>query len=771
MRKNITSNKTGNKKIKPPAYQAQSKKEIHSLLIDRLRISLLVIMGAITLFLLLSLFSYNINDPAWKAVQIETLIYNYAGISGAYTANIILAICGIFGFLMPFFLIYGIWQLLLKHKKRTENIILLMVIRFSGAILLLLSGSGLAQIALPLFSAYMPEGAGGILGQEIAKYTILYFNKTGSVLVLVVAFSLGLTLFSGGFWIRSTASLLYFILITSKECLTSLPEKKSQKLLKNIKLKTQKKIFKQQTTENSELLKPQKLKQQTDEPATSYMQQKKCMKNKNKTDRITGLPSLDLLDSPDPKKEQVSKEFMQKMALLIEEKLADFGMYVKVVGSYSGPVITLFEIELAPGTKVNKLSGLARDLARSLSAPRVRVVEVIPGKPYVGIELPNQKRKIVRLKEVLSHKNFTESTSPLTIGLGVNIEGIPETSNLAKMPHLLVAGTTGSGKSIGVNAMIISMLYKSAPDDLRLIMIDPKMLELSVYEGIPHLLTPVVTDMNEAANALRWCVKEMDRRYELMAAVGIRNIASFNEKVVEAKIAGEPIKNPLWLKQQPETKEHVQILKKLPYIVIIADEFADMIMVVGKKVEELIARLAQKARASGIHLILATQRPSVDVITGLIKANIPTRIAFQVSSKIDSRTILDQQGAEQLLGDGDMLYLIPGAGVPSRLHGAFVDDNEVHRVVSVWKKISGPEYINSITTSKDEEKSNQVSKDPLYNEAVQIVLKTQRASISNIQRRLCIGYNRSARLIDEMEALGIVSKIENNSMRTVLIKR
>lgn len=832
------------KTTKQSSNQATPKKELHPLLVDRLRITWLVLMGAITLFLLLSLFSYSSNDPGWTIAQSQNNIYNYAGIVGAYTANIILAICGVFGFLIPFLLVYGIWQLFLERKNFAESSILLMLMRFAGAILLVFSGSGLAQIALSVFSIYMPEGAGGILGQEVAKYAVLYLSTAGSILVLVVAFALGLTLFSGGFWIRSLAALIRFIAMLIKDFFTTSTEEKEKTALARAERKAQKEAIKQQKEEEKNRLKEQKslaisteketkpqdnfiaddavvdtlhyndpginhpiddheisfapfddeftptslTKDLDDEvftdlddlpPPTQTMKsliskEITPKKLKNKTDKITGLPSLELLDDPEVKKEQISKEFLQKMALLVEEKLADFGVQVNVVGSYPGPVITRFEVELAPGVKVSKLSGLAQDLARSLSAARVRVVEVIPGKPYVGLELPNQKREMVRLKEVLSHKKFTDSNSPLTMGLGVDIAGVPETANLAKMPHLLVAGTTGSGKSVGVNAMIISMLYKSAPDDLRLIMIDPKMLELSIYEGIPHLLTPVVTDMNEAANALRWCVKEMDRRYELMAAAGVRNIAGLNEKILEADKLGEPMKDPLWLKLRPGHDEDAPPLEKLPYIVVIADEFADMIMVVGKKVEELIARLAQKARAAGIHLILATQRPSVDVVTGLIKANIPTRIAFQVSSKIDSRTILDQQGAEQLLGHGDMLYLPPGSGVPARVHGAFVDDDEVHRVVAAWKEMGEPEYIDSITASDDEESDGETttdSTDPLYDEAVKIVLETQRASISNIQRRLRIGYNRSARLIEEMEAVGLVSEMQSNGMREVLVKK
>lgn len=491
------------------------------------------------------------------------------------------------------------------------------------------------------------------------------------------------------------------------------------------------------------------------------------------------IPSLDLLVKPKPQEGTVSKEQLEQTAALVEQRLADFGVKAEVVGACPGPIVTRFELQLAPGTKASKLTGISSDLARSMAAHSVRIVEVIPGKPYVGLEVPNSSREMVYLKEVLDNDKFLKADSPLTMGLGKDISGQPSIVNLAKMPHLLVAGTTGSGKSVGVNAMILSMLFKATPEDLRMIMIDPKMLELSIYEGIPHLLTPVVTDMKEAASALRWCVREMDRRYKLMAAMGVRNIAGMNDKVRGAREAGQPLKDPLWVKENPSSDpSDAPDLATLPYIVVIVDEFADMMMVVGKKVEELIARLAQKARASGIHLILATQRPSVDVITGLIKANIPSRMSFQVSSKIDSRTILDQMGAEQLLGYGDMLYLPAGTSVPVRVHGAFVADEEVHAVASAWKEKGEPAYIESILkTDADEEGGDGKGaegggdKDALFDEAVAIVLETQRASISSVQRKLRIGYNRAARLLEDMEAAGIVSEVQPNGMREILADR
>ncbi len=494
------------------------------------------------------------------------------------------------------------------------------------------------------------------------------------------------------------------------------------------------------------------------------------------------LPSLNLLDLAEPKsKLGYSKEMLEHLSRLLEEKLADFGVKAEVVEVNPGPVITRFEIQPAPGVKVSKISNLAKDLARSLAVLSVRVVEVIPGKSVVGIEIPNEHREIVRFRSVLQSKEYDDSDSPVTLALGNDIAGDPVVVNLAKMPHLLVAGTTGSGKSVGVNSMILSMLFKAQPDEVRFIMVDPKMLELSIYDGIPHLLTPVVTDMKEAANALRWCVAEMERRYKLMAQMGVRNVAGFNRKVKEAMEKGEPLLDPLW---QPDLhlldeEQHRPELVTLPFIVVIIDEFADMMMIVGKKVEELIARIAQKARAAGIHLILATQRPSVDVITGLIKANVPTRISFQVSSKIDSRTVLDQGGAEQLLGHGDMLYMPPGTSVPIRVHGAFVDDHEVHKVVDDWKQRGAPNYLEDVLTGgdssdpavaafNDDGSAGGNEQDALFDEAIAFVTETRRVSISSVQRKLKVGYNRAANLVEAMEQAGVVSSAGHNGSREVL---
>jgi S-DNA-T family DNA segregation ATPase FtsK/SpoIIIE len=491
-----------------------------------------------------------------------------------------------------------------------------------------------------------------------------------------------------------------------------------------------------------------------------------------------------LLDEAPPSVATYSPESLSDLSRLVEAKLRDFGVEVEVVAVYPGPVVTRFEVQPAPGVKVSQVSNLSKDLARSLSAHSVRVVEVIPGKPYMGIEIPNDKRELVTVGDVLRSKAYDELNSPLAMALGKDIAGQPVVADLGRMPHLLVAGTTGSGKSVGINAMVLSLLYKSTAEHVRMIMIDPKMLELSVYEGIPHLLAPVVTDMKQAANALRWCVAEMERRYQLMAAMGVRNIAGFNRKVKDANDAGKPIKDPVMTARASNDptldQRTIPDLEPLPYIVVVIDELADLMMIVGKKVEELIARLAQKARASGIHLILATQRPSVDVITGLIKANIPTRMAFQVSAKVDSRTILDQSGAESLLGNGDMLYLPPGNAVPTRIHGAYVSDEEVHRVVQALKTATPPNYIEEVLSGPSQPipgfpadgegaEGGDSEQDALYDQAVKIVLVERKPSISYVQRRLKIGYNRAARLIESMEAAGLVGPLQSNGAREVLV--
>ncbi len=807
--------------------------------IGRLKITIIVILTAIIIYLFIALFSFNINDPGWSSISSETTIKNYAGPVGAYISSFILAIFGIIGFILPFLLIDFVRILLLKRKQESLSY-LMFTIKTIGIITFILSCCGLSELYLNFFNYWVPQRSGGILGYETAKFIIKCLGSVGGSFTLLITLSIGLILYSGTTWIYIFKNIVMFLgralnyltkarpkddkdipdingfdafegqTTTTKNLEKNNPQEASINLRKDEKSKKDdifRDVLESTKVDNELSFKDPKKESSTDiyeetiseldidfddnedsnpfdSESTSPQMTKEDLRAITQTQSIVkplkkaNLPSLDLLTEPEPKQTVISQAQLNETSSLLEQTLNDFNINAKVVAAYPGPVITRYEIDLARGTKVSKLTNIAQDLARALSTTAVRVVEVIPGKPYVGLELPNPTRQMVRIKEVLASPEFMKSKAPTLMGIGVDISGKPTFAELAKMPHLLVAGTTGSGKSVGVNAMILSMLYKCSPDELKFIMIDPKMLELSIYDGIPHLLTPVVTDMTEAANSLRWCVKEMERRYALMSAAGVRNIALLNDKIEQAEKAGRPLKDTMFIKMNPERAHEAPLLTKMPYIVVVADEFADMIMVVGKKVEELIARLAQKARAAGIHIILATQRPSVDVVTGLIKANIPTRMSFQVSSRIDSRTILDQQGAEQLLGQGDMLYLKPGFGAPMRIHGAFVDDNEVHRVVESWKEYGEPDYVQDILEASEDADngsggsgSSGDSEDPLYNEAVEIVIKTQKASISAVQRKLKIGYNRSARLMEEMEENGIVSEMNQNGMREVLIKR
>jgi S-DNA-T family DNA segregation ATPase FtsK/SpoIIIE len=798
--------------------------------VGRLKITLVVILAAMVIYLFIALFTFNINDAGWSSISSETVTKNSAGPVGAYIASFILAIFGVIGFLMPFLLIDFIRALLLSRKEQKLSY-LMFTIKTVGIIAVILSCCGLAELYLSFANYWVPQRSGGIIGYEVVKPLVKYSGLVGGSFSLVIMLFVGLTLYCGTVWLQlikssalSTSKIARYIakaisyitkakatedknspkfddfedfkattnLATSNQS-TSIPinnlendynsnddfqQQSEDDVFKEIlsKAKTDNELTFEDKKPIAEIAPKQvitKTSPAITKPAEKKQTAYKATNNLNKD----SLPSIDLLFEPEAKKVTVSQQELNDTSALLEQTLNDFNISAKVVGAYPGPVITRFEIDLSRGTKVSKLVGISQDLARALSTASVRVVEVIPGKPFVGLELPNAIRQMVRIKEVLGCPEFMNSKAPTMMGIGVDISGKPAFAELAKMPHLLVAGTTGSGKSVGVNSMIVSMLYKCMPDELKFIMIDPKMLELSIYDGIPHLLTPVVTDMTEAANSLRWCVKEMERRYALMSAAGVRNIALLNDKIEQAEKAGTPLKDTMFIKMNPERVHEAPTLTKMPYIVVVADEFADMIMVVGKKVEELIARLAQKARAAGIHIILATQRPSADVVTGLIKANIPTRMSFQVSGKIDSRIMLDQQGAEQLLGMGDMLYLKPGLGAPMRIHGAFVEDDEVHRIVDKWKEFGEPEYIESILeTSEDGGEGSSSggdgnSEDPLYNDAVEIVIKSQKASISAVQRKLKIGYNRSARLMEEMEENGIVSEMNQNGMRDVLINR
>jgi DNA segregation ATPase FtsK/SpoIIIE, S-DNA-T family len=805
-----------------------------SKLIIRISEAVLLILLALSFFILLSLFSYHKTDPAWS-VKSSHSIANLAGAYGAYTADLVLSFFGFFGYIFPLVLIGLVWALITGNKKENQTVSIksksykidwiMVLVKVAGCCLVLLSGSGLADVFFRTYSSYVPQGAGGIVGSVFRLNLFPKFSILGSILILISVLMIGITLVSGLSWVgvfkwsllatgscfKKSALGLRKLFSSNPKSMGSLkvsipkkpfaPSSVQAKATNNAKAKISSSWFKKcaklfKTKDSEQRLHPASfgdvnkpifnqsknkasqfdlsledlLKSNTKPASTRSIKESvksSVFSSKSKAKVFKSMPRYDLLDKVDIPAEQMTDSQLQELASLLEQKLADFRIDAKVVGVCPGPVVTRFECQLAPGVKVSKLAGLSKDIARSLSAFSVRIVEVIPGKPYVGIELPNNSRQIVRLRDVLESDVFKKSESPLTIALGKDISGQASVADLTKMPHLLVAGTTGSGKSVGINAMIISLLYKCTPEQLRMIMIDPKMLELSAYEGIPHLLTPVVTQMNEAANSLRWCVKEMDRRYYLMSLLGVRNLASMNEKIKQAKASGTPLKDPI----NPE-----QDLEACPFIVVIVDEFADMMMTVGKKVEDLIARIAQKARAAGIHLILATQRPSVDVITGLIKANIPTRIAFQVSSKIDSRTILDQQGAESLLGNGDMLFLPPGIGVPTRVHGAFVADNEVHQVVKDWKSRAEPEYIDEIVKTYDPEEkgangSGDAESDPMYDEAVSIVIETQRASISGIQRRLKVGYNRAARLIEQMEEAGLVGPMGQSGLREVLVNR
>ncbi|MDE1461582.1 DNA translocase FtsK [Spartinivicinus poritis] len=765
--------------------------------VARLKEGILIALVATCVYLLMALFTYSPTDPGWSHTGNGQPVQNAVGASGAWFADLLLSLFGYFAFLFPLLLAIKAWQVFRFRHRPVEFNGLLWTLRALGLIVTVATGASLASLHFAMPAAeQLPASSGGILGTVIIKHTLPAFNVIGSTLVLVTCFLVGVTVFTDLSWLRlmdvTGRVVLDFLALVVHGCKLAWKRrpKFEKKAVMEQPVKPKRKRKKRQEPEfdgdiednidevgegskrSPILISPPT---QAVTPASAPQPKSQKRRNVQYAGQVSGdMPAATLLDEPDAtNRKGFSEEDLETLSELLEVKLKDFNVVAEVVAVHPGPVITRFEIQPAPGVKVSKITNLAKDLARSLAVVSVRVVEVIPGKSVVGIEIPNEDREIVYFGEVINSKAYQASDSPLSLALGHDISGQAVVVNLAKMPHLLVAGTTGSGKSVGVNSMLLSMLFKASPEELRLIMVDPKMLELSIYEGIPHLLAPVVTDMKEASNALRWCVAEMERRYKLMAKLGVRNIAGFNRKVKDAIKSGEPIPDPL---HQPVSEDdHAPGLEALPFIVVVIDEFADMMMIVGKKVEELIARLAQKARAAGIHMILATQRPSVDVITGLIKANIPTRISFQVSSKIDSRTILDQGGAEQLLGHGDMLYLPPGTGVPIRVHGAFVSDDEVHRVVADWKARSEPDYLEEVLQGGDAdvpgiaaENSDDSEQDPLYDEAVAFVTESRRASISSVQRRLKIGYNRAARMIEAMEAAGVVSPMGSNGSREVI---
>lgn len=790
---------------------------------QRIYETFMIMFTMIALFMFLALMSFHQADPGWSQTGLQPTTQNWMGPVGARVADLSFFSLGYLAYTLPFGFAFLGWFAFQQVKHILQLDYLNIGLRVVGLLFMLIGLSALASIN---FDDMYYFSAGGLFGDVISQALLPYFNLTGTTLLLLAFFATGFTLLSGISWLTVIDGIGAGVLWGVTKTL-AMPAQISAywsgRQAEQVAPTTEQVQDKTASSQQPSLFKPEQpsledsafhIKQEalykTDDDAESSV-----LVSEHQTDPDITLeelaqnatrhsskpvsmvnsplvktkfidpdepkpegerPSFALLDRPDKVKNPITPEELEGISRLVEEKLADFNIEAKVVGVYPGPVITRFELDLAPGVKVSKITTLSKDLARAMSAMSVRVVEVIPGKSVIGLELPNKNREMVRLSEVIECDAFQSSKSDLTMVLGADISGKPVIVDLAKMPHVLVAGTTGSGKSVGVNVMILSLLYKSSPEDVRMIMIDPKMLELSVYEGIPHLLAEVVTDMKEAANALRWCVGEMERRYRLMSALGVRNLKGFNAKVTEAIKAGEPIKDPLW---QPGDSMDAEApdLAKLPAIVVVVDEFADMMMIVGKKVEELIARIAQKARAAGIHLVLATQRPSVDVITGLIKANIPTRIAFQVSSKIDSRTILDQQGAETLLGMGDMLYLPPGTGVPTRVHGAFVDDHEVHAVVGDWKKRGEPEYIDEILNGEasaevllpgEQPEGADQEFDVFYDEAVVFVTETRKASVSSVQRKFRIGYNRAARLVEQMEQSGVVSAPGHNGNREVL---
>ena len=737
-----------------------------------LREAAFLFFASISLFFLISLFTFSNEDAGWTHSGTSPLIKNAGGVIGAWLADFSLSFFGLMAFLFPVMLFWHGYLTYTQAKQKGNR--WLLALRWGGFIATLLSGAALFYLHLLRVPLELPTTTGGIIGQEIGDKLLILLGDSGATLLLLAVFLAGITLFTGLSWFKVMDLVGKWTLRGA-----SFIAQKSRAFQE--KRQAQRRIqptFKPATTKSEE--KPAKKSRLRIAPVANNVEvSKRSIKEKqidlfDDKELAGALPPLSLLEKRQVKIKRYSDSELEELSRLVEDVLQDYNIVAEVVAVLPGPVITRFELQLAAGVKVSRITGLAKDLARGLSVTSVRVVEVIEGKSVIGLEIPNQEREIVALQDLLTSKAFEKARSNLTLAMGKDISGKPVMADLGKMPHALVAGTTGSGKSVAINTMILSLLYKSTPEQIRLIMIDPKMLELSVYEGIPHLLTPVVTDMKDAQNALRWSVAEMERRYKLMSKLGVRNIAGYNQMIKEANAKGEPIPDPLFQNTDPLADEvEIPTLETLPSIVIIIDELADMMMIVGKKVEELIARLAQKARAAGIHLILATQRPSVDVLTGLIKANIPTRISFQVSSRIDSRTVLDQSGAEALLGNGDMLFLPSGTSIPIRAHGAFVDDHEVHQVVEFLKKTGPANYLEEITQERSDSgdistASDSSELDSLYDEAVAFVTESRKASISSVQRRFKVGYNRAARMIEEMEAQGVVSAPQAGGSREVI---
>jgi S-DNA-T family DNA segregation ATPase FtsK/SpoIIIE len=729
---------------------------------------LLLVAGAI--YLALVLYTFVPTDPGWSHSGPSAGVHNAGGVVGAHIADLLLYLFGFSAWWWVVFLALLVWWGFRRIEPRDSLLDRRpFLVSLTGFAILLASSSGLEALRLHSLKVALPLAPGGLAGVVTAEALSAALGFTGATLMLIALVAASFSLFSGLSWLRLA------------ERLGAGMESGGLRLRQAWEARRDRKLGAAASSRRDEVVLVERKRIEEREPirieppVAEIRKSERVQREKQKPlfEELpdSPLPPLALLDEAPADRESVSAETLEYTSRLIERKLTDFDVETKVLAAYPGPVITRFEIEPATGVKGNQVTNLAKDLARALSVVSVRVVETIPGKSCMGLEIPNPKRQVVRLSEILSSQAYADMHSPLTLALGKDIGGHPVVADLAKMPHLLVAGTTGSGKSVAINAMILSILYKATPSQVRLILVDPKMLELSVYADIPHLLTPVVTDMKHAANALQWCVNEMERRFKLMSALGVRNVAGFNQKVRDAQKAGAPLANPLL----PPEAENAEPLSEMPTLVVVIDELADLMMVAGKRVEELIARLAQKARAAGVHLILATQRPSVDVITGLIKANIPARVAFQVSSRVDSRTILDHMGAETLLGQGDMLYLPPGVGYMQRVHGAFVSDQEVHRVVEYLRNQGQAQYLESVLEVPEEASGEGAcgeglgEDDPLYDEAVAVVLKSRRASISLVQRHLRIGYNRAARLIEQMERSGLVSGMQSNGNREILV--
>ncbi len=726
-------------------------------------------LTAAAAYLLLVLATFNKGDPGWSHSATAAVTQNAGGRVGALLSDVVLSLFGWSAFWWVALCIY----IVIRGYRRIENVekfeARLLLLSAAGFCLLLVASAALEYLRMQSHGGGLPQGAGGIIGNVLGEGSKNLIDLTGATLFALAAIAVGWSLFTNISWLR-IAEVTGFLLESGYALARGAWEKRRDE-----------KIGEQARDERETVVQAERKREEDHPPLVIAPPPPEIRKServhKEKQARLfehlpdTLLPPLKLLDEPEKQAEAVSAETLEFTSRLIEKKLSDFGVAAKVLAAYPGPVITRYEIEPAVGVKGSQIVNLIKDLARALSVVAIRVVETIPGKSCMGLEIPNPNRQTVRLTEILGSETYHGMHSSLALALGKDIAGNPVVVDLAKMPHLLVAGTTGSGKSVAINAMILSLLYKAEPKHVRFILIDPKMLELSVYQDIPHLLAPVVTDMKQAANALQWCVAEMDRRYKLMSWLGVRNLSGYNHKVADAEKHGRTLEDPATIESG-----NPQPLQQMPVIVVVIDELADLMMVSGRKVEELIARLAQKARAAGVHLILATQRPSVDVITGLIKANIPTRIAFQVASKVDSRTILDQSGADALLGAGDMLYLPAGTGLPQRIHGAFVADHEVHKVVEHLKSLAKPEYIGEVLEPAAADDGGAGAgegptgeKDPLYDQAVEIVVRTRRPSISLVQRHLRIGYNRAARLIEDMERAGLVSSMQSNGNREVLV--